>query len=134
MRLVRECSSEQLLEKLFRIYEQTAFGPDQLENREGAPRQMPVTVDASGLPAPVALILRPWGGVLETALPGMGENVRVTADNASMSLWRRVVMLPRIERGLATALSASAVFAVELNKRGPAMRTLDLRLCAHLRL
>jgi hypothetical protein len=80
---------------------------------------VPVTIDISRLPAPITLILRPWGGVLETALPGMGENVRVVAESASVSLWRRVLMLPPIERGLAEALSASATLAVELNKQEP---------------
>jgi hypothetical protein len=94
---------------------------------------MPVTVDVSGLSAPLALIMRPWGGVLETAPPGMGENVRATAQNASVSLWRRVVMLPPIERGLAQALSASAVLAAALDKedaiaseaRSDALRALE---------
>ena len=94
---------------------------------------MPVTIDLSGLSAPLALIMRPWGGVLETALPGMGENVRVTAENASVSLWRRVVMLPPIERGLAAAMSTSAILAVELDKenaiaseaRSDALRALE---------
>jgi hypothetical protein len=94
---------------------------------------MPATIDVSGLSAPLTLIMRPWCGVLETALAGMGENVRITAENASVSLWRRVVMLPPIECGLATALSASAIFAAELNKRDPipgearsdALRALD---------
>lgn len=78
-------------------------------------RQMPVVVDVSELPAPLALILQPWGGVLETAPVGMGESVRTVAANASASLWRRVVMMPPIEQGLARALSASAELAVELN-------------------
>lgn len=77
---------------------------------------MPATIEVSGLATPITLIMRPWVGVLESAPPGMGENVRVTAENASTSLWRRVVMLPPIERGLAAAMAASAMLAVELNK------------------
>lgn len=80
---------------------------------------MPIMVDVSELPAPLALILRPWGGVLETAPAGMGENVRTVAANAAASLWRRVVMMPPIEQGLAKALSASAELAAELNQGDP---------------
>lgn len=80
---------------------------------------MPVIVDVSELPAPLALILRPWGDTLETAPVGMGENVRTVAENASASLWRRVVMMPPIEQGLAKALSASAELAAELNQHDP---------------
>ncbi|MGU3666238.1 hypothetical protein ACLBX9_18795 [Methylobacterium sp. A49B] len=79
---------------------------------------MPGVIDVTGLAAPVALIMRPWVGVLAAAQPGMGENVRVTAGNASTSLWRRVVMLPPIERGLAKALSDSELLAVALDKEG----------------
>ncbi|QGY03521.1 hypothetical protein MMSR116_17725 [Methylobacterium mesophilicum SR1.6/6] len=79
---------------------------------------MPGVIDVIGLAAPVALIMRPWVGVLATAQPGMGENVRVTARNASTSLWRRVVMLPPIEGGVAKALSASELFAAALDKEG----------------
>jgi hypothetical protein len=79
---------------------------------------MSATIDISGLPVTLALIIRPWGGVLQTAPPGMGENVRVTVGNASTSLWRRVIMLPKLERGLAEALSASAVLANTLDKEG----------------
>lgn len=80
---------------------------------------MPIMVDVSELPALLALILRPWGGVLETAAAGMGENVRTVAANAAASLWRRVVMMPPIEQGLAKALSASAELAAELNQGDP---------------
>lgn len=80
---------------------------------------MPVMADVSELPAPLALILRPWGGALETAPIGMGETVRTVATNASASLWRRVVMMPAIEQGLARALSASAELAAELNQHNP---------------
>lgn len=76
---------------------------------------MPIMVDVSELPAALALILRPWGGVLETASIGMGENIRAVAAIASASLWRRVVMMPPIEQGLARALSASTELAAELN-------------------
>ena len=76
------------------------------------------TIDVSGLPGPIALILRPWGGVLQTALPGMGEDVRATADNASASLWRRVVMLPPLEGALAKALFASELLAAALDREG----------------
>src|ERR1700712_567116 len=94
---------------------------------------MPSTIDVSSLPGPIALILRPWTGVLQTAPSGMGEKVRITAENASVSLWRRVVMLPPIERGLAAAMSASALLAVELDNeiaitsgaRSDALRALE---------
>lgn len=51
----------------------------------------------------------------------MGENVRVTAGNAATSLWRRVVMLPPIEKGLAEALSASELLAAALDREGTAI-------------
>ena len=86
---------------------------------------MPVVVDVSELPAPLELILRPWGGALETASVGMGENVRTAAANASAGLWRRVVMMPLIEQELGKALSASAELAAELNRRSP--QTTDIR-------
>ena len=94
---------------------------------------MTASTKVSNLPGPIALILRPWAGVLQTAPSGMGENVRITAENACVSLWRRVVMLPPIERSLAAAMSASAMLAVELDKenaiaseaRSDALRALD---------
>ena len=47
----------------------------------------------------------------------MGETVSAVAEHAAVGLWQRAAMLPSAELEVARALSASAVFASELNKR-----------------
>lgn len=71
----------------------------------------------SALPAPVATAIRSWIDAVETATPGMAEEVRVTVEDAFESLRGRVVMTTPLRTALDEARIAAVVLAKELERR-----------------
>lgn len=74
-------------------------------------------VSTDALPVPVATAIRSWIGAVETASPGMAEEVRVTAEDAVTSLRCRIVMTAPLETALDGACFATMVLAKELDRR-----------------
>lgn len=69
------------------------------------------------LPLPLAAAIGPWIAAVKTASRGMGEEVRVTADDAVTSLRARIVMTALLETALIEARIATVVLANNLNRR-----------------
>ncbi|SFM61317.1 hypothetical protein SAMN05192568_104110 [Methylobacterium pseudosasicola] len=69
--------------------------------------------------------LWPWTDIVETAMGGMGDVVRLTAENTVTNLRRLIVPTSPLEIAMEDALLASDALAQDLDRRGffqPAVR------------
>jgi ABC-type transporter Mla subunit MlaD len=69
---------------------------------------------------PVEQIIKSWATILSNAQDGGGKIVSAAAEHAAASLWRFTATLPDSSVAIARALSASAVFASELDRHAHA--------------
>ncbi|WP_139234219.1 hypothetical protein [Methylobacterium pseudosasicola] len=77
------------------------------------------------LPSILAMSLWPWTDIVETAMGGMGDVVRLTAENTVTNLRRLIVPTSPLEIAMEDALLASDALAQDLDRRGffqPAVR------------
>ena len=74
-------------------------------------------LDAAGLPALLATVMKPWVTAIETGTLGMREVVTSAASSTSASLKRRVFVVPALDMAIAAAVAASGAFAEALDKR-----------------
>lgn len=75
-------------------------------------------LDTSSLPRPLAAALWPWIDLVETARAGMGDRLRMVAENTVALLRREVPMSSPLETVLFDALHASDALAQDLNRVG----------------
>lgn len=76
---------------------------------------MPRALDTSILPKSLATALWPWIDILEIAKPGMGDRVRMTAENTVVLLRQKIVVSSPLATALDDALVASDALAQDLD-------------------
>lgn len=77
---------------------------------------MPRALDTSNLPKALATTLWPWIDIIETARAGMGDRVRMTAENTVVLLRQEIEVSSPLETALEDALHASDALAQDLDR------------------
>ena len=73
-------------------------------------------LDTAGLPQIVATALWPWIDIVEAAKAGMGDRVRMTAENTVVLLRQEIEVSSPLETAMEDALLASDTLAQELDR------------------
>lgn len=79
-------------------------------------RPMTRALDTSSLPKALATALWPWIDIVEAAKAGMGDRVRMTAENTVVLLRQEIEMSSPLETALEDALHASDALAYDLDR------------------
>ncbi|MCJ2012676.1 hypothetical protein [Methylobacterium sp. J-076] len=77
---------------------------------------MPRALDTSSLPKVLATALWPWIDIVEAAKAGMGDRVRMTAENTVVLLRREIEASSPLETAMEDALLASDTLAQDLDR------------------
>ncbi|GJE14266.1 hypothetical protein FOHLNKBM_5339 [Methylobacterium longum] len=75
------------------------------------------TVDLDSLPPQIVPVVRSWVAAVEAASRRMGDELRVTAEDAIASLRGRIVMTAPLEATLIKSNLATLVLANKLDRR-----------------
>lgn len=75
------------------------------------------TVDLDGLPPQIVPVVRSWVGAVETATRRMGDELRVTGEDAIACLRGRIVMTAPLDAALIKSRLATLVLANKLDRR-----------------